>query len=233
MKADHFAEFRRHTENVGNAGNRVTARENPAETKDFYPDDSVTHDSGDWVTRVTSESSPAAAEPSVTHVTQAPQEWVTDPNSQKPKQNQGHSESVTLVTRVTRKNNDAGEIHTETDRITRVDAARREADRKAKRGYDFDPTAPSHTEYVDRADPLSDPGHPAYSIITTCRSYGIALRVDSDGTLVIGEAGARAKEPAQPWPSLIRAIEAHTEAVACLVAAGWHLRADFPDQNIQ
>jgi hypothetical protein len=126
-----------------------------------------------------------------------------------------------------------GHKRVETDRIARLDAARREADRKAKRGYDFDPTAPSHVEYVDRADPLSDPGHPAYSIITTCRSYGIALRVDSDGTLVIGEAGSGAKGPAQPWPTLIRAIEAHTEAVACLVAAGWHLRADFPDQNIQ
>jgi hypothetical protein len=50
-----------------------------------------------------------------------------------------------------------------------------------------------------------------------------ALRI----ALVVGRAGAKADEPSQPWPSLIRAIEAHLEAVARLVEAGWTVRAEF------
>jgi hypothetical protein len=115
----------------------------------------------------------------------------------------------------------------EIDRIARLDAERREADRHAQRGYDFDPAAPSHAEHVSRADSLTDPASPAHSVIATCRRYGIALRLDPDGALVVGKAGAIAEEVTQPWPSLIRAIEAHLDAVGCLVAAGWHLRADF------
>jgi TubC N-terminal docking domain len=71
-------------------------------------------------------------------------------------------------------------------------------------------------------------GHPAYSIITTCQRFGVALTIDSDGTLIIGRAGAKAEEPTQPWPSLLIAIEAHLEAVAVLVNSGWGLRATFP-----
>jgi hypothetical protein len=121
----------------------------------------------------------------------------------------------------------------EVDRIARLDAERREADRQATRGYDFDLTAPSHAEYLRReADPLADPGHPAYSIVITCQRYGVALRIDPDGSLVVGKAGAKAEEPSQPWPSLLRAIEAHLEAVARLVEGGWTLRADFPQSEV-
>jgi hypothetical protein len=66
---------------------------------------------------------------------------------------------------------------------------------------------------------------PAENAIVTCRRHGIALRLDADGTLVIGKADGGGKEPA-PWPSLVMAIEAHAEAIAGLVAAGWRLRAD-------
>lgn len=120
----------------------------------------------------------------------------------------------------------------ETARIARLDAERREADRLAKRGYDFDENAPSHAEYLARTnDPLADLGHPAYSIITTCRRYGVALRIDPEtGDLVVGRTGAKADEPSQPWPSLIQAVEGHLEAVARLVEAGWSLRADFPTE---
>jgi hypothetical protein len=115
----------------------------------------------------------------------------------------------------------------EIDRIARLDAERREADRQAGRGYDFDSTSPSRAECVSRTDPLSDPPHPAYSIIATCRRHGVDLRIDGNGALKLGKAETQAAEPAQAWPSLIRAIEAHFDSVARLVAAGWHLRADF------
>lgn len=71
-------------------------------------------------------------------------------------------------------------------------------------------------------------GHPARNIIAVCQRYGVALRIDSDGDLVVGKAGAAADEPTQPWPTLLIAINAHLEAVAVLVAAGWRLRAAFP-----
>ena len=126
----------------------------------------------------------------------------------------------------------AGHERVEIDRIARLDAKRRQADRDAQRGYDFDPTAPSHAEYVSRVEPLADPGHPAHSIIGTCRRYGVALRIDPDGTLIVGKTGAKADEPTQPWPSLLIAIEAHLEAVSALVEGGWNLRADFPQGEV-
>src|SRR5262249_50231951 len=79
--ADYFAEFRRHTEIAGNTGNSVTVGKNPRQQGDFCSSDSVTHDSEGWVTRVTAEGLPSTVEPLVTHVTQAPGKWVTDPNS--------------------------------------------------------------------------------------------------------------------------------------------------------
>ncbi len=66
---------------------------------------------------------------------------------------------------------------------------------------------------------------PAESIIATCRRHGIALTLDDDGRLVVGKGDGSGNEPA-PWPSLSMAIEAHAEAIARLVAAGWHLQAD-------
>jgi hypothetical protein len=113
------------------------------------------------------------------------------------------------------------------NRVVRLDAERREADRRSGRGYDFDSTAPSHAEYVDDADPLSDPAHPAHSILATCQRYGIALQIDPNGALVLRKAERTEKNITRPWPSLIIAIEAHVAEVARLVAAGWHLRADF------
>jgi hypothetical protein len=120
----------------------------------------------------------------------------------------------------------ADQEQTEFERIARLDRERRERDRLAKRGYDFDPTAPGHAEYIPPR------GHPAWSILETCRCYGVALRIDPDGALVVGRAGATADEPSQPWPSLLIAIEAHLEAVARLVAAGWHLSAVFPQTAV-
>jgi hypothetical protein len=112
----------------------------------------------------------------------------------------------------------------EINRIGRLDTERREADRQAGRGYDFDSTAPSHIGFMMASNP-------AYSIIADCRRYGVALRIDPDGSLVVGKAGAKAEEPTQPWPSLLVAIEANLETVAELVAAGWTLGAEFPQRG--
>jgi hypothetical protein len=71
-----------------------------------------------------------------------------------------------------------------------------------------------------------------HSIITVCEAYGVALRIDpGTSDLVVGSAGAKADEPSRPWPSLLRAIEAHPEDVARLVEAGWSLTACFPKQT--
>ena len=85
-----------------------------------------------------------------------------------------------------------------------------------------------------RADgwkPLPPTGHPAYSILETCQRAGVALRIDPEnGDLVVGRAGAKADEPTQPWVDLVHELEAHVEAVATLVEAGWTLTASFPKE---
>ena len=80
-----------------------------------------------------------------------------------------------------------------------------------------------------RKRPLS----PAESIVATCRHHGVVLAIDkATGDLMVGKAGARADEPSQPWPSLVRAIEAHLEPVAALVRLGWTLKAGFPTDRV-
>jgi hypothetical protein len=64
----------------------------------------------------------------------------------------------------------------------------------------------------------------AESLITTCARYGISLKLDADGGLIIGRSDLNGAEPAL-WESLIMAIEVHLPAVERLVAAGWHLSA--------
>lgn len=84
---------------------------------------------------------------------------------------------------------------------------------------------------ADESGPATAGLTPAQSIIETCRAYGVALGIDpANGDLVVGKAGAKADQPSQPWPSLLRAIEAHLEEVAALVEAGWTLRADFGNE---
>jgi hypothetical protein len=81
---------------------------------------------------------------------------------------------------------------------------------------------------TDGWKPLPPAEHPAYSIVETCQRYGVALRINEAGDLVVGKAGAKADEPSQPWRALLAEIEANLEAVARLVESGWHLRANFP-----
>jgi hypothetical protein len=91
----------------------------------------------------------------------------------------------------------------------------------------------SHADRLARDDgwrALPKLGSPAYSILQKCRDHGVALRIEPDGDLVVGKAGAKAHEPSQPWPELLTEIEAHLEPVARLVEAGWTLKAGFPKQ---
>jgi hypothetical protein len=101
----------------------------------------------------------------------------------------------------------------ETVRIARLDADRNARDRLLKRGYDHDYSAPAQAEDLDWIVPWDRLG-PARSLIRTCREYGVGLRLEPDGTLVV-ESNGRA------WRSLVRAIEAHVDAVAQLIEAGW------------
>jgi len=78
---------------------------------------------------------------------------------------------------------------------------------------------------------LPPAGTPAYSIVETCQHYGVALRIDDAGDLVVGKAGAKAEAPTQPWRSLVMALEAHVDEVAELIGAGWTLNAAFPDPS--
>lgn len=119
----------------------------------------------------------------------------------------------------------------ETARIVQLDAERREADRQIARGYDLDCDAPSHADFLERTGQRCACQAPAHTIVATCDRFGVTLRIDADGALVVGKASAKADEAAQPWPSLLIAIEAHLEAATQLVASGWSLRADFPRQG--
>jgi hypothetical protein len=83
----------------------------------------------------------------------------------------------------------------------------------------------------DKACTLPPPGAPAYSILETCQCYGVALRIDAHGDLVVGKAGAKADESTQPWPGLLVAIEAHLEPIARLVEAGWVLKAEVTNRE--
>ena len=97
--------------------------------------------------------------------------------------------------------------------------------RRARAELDESSSGPTEKEpQSECAAPLS----PAETILTTCATHGVAIRFDPDGTIVVGRAGALADENSQPWPALIAAIEAHLDAVAKLVEAGWHLRVGFP-----
>jgi hypothetical protein len=51
---------------------------------------------------------------------------------------------------------------------------------------------------------------PAKALIRTCYEYGIALRVDPDGTLIVVSNG-------RVWRSLLDAIEEHTDEIARLL----------------
>lgn len=119
--------------------------------------------------------------------------------------------------------------HLEAAHVARLDRERHDADKTIARGYDLDPTAPSHLKYQERqtCSQLIEvaeaerraglvpcpPRAAAKSLIRISREHGIGLRVEDDGTLIVSNGRA--------WRSLINAIEGHVNEVAALIAAGW------------
>jgi hypothetical protein len=71
---------------------------------------------------------------------------------------------------------------------------------------------------------------PGQCILEVCRKYGVAIRLDENGDIVVGKAGAKADEPTQPWPGLLAMLEMHLGEVCDLLAVGWELRAEFRDR---
>ncbi len=64
----------------------------------------------------------------------------------------------------------------------------------------------AETDRLAQADGWSR-GAPAQSLIDTCRQYGVGLRVDPDGTLVVESHG-------RAWRSLVQKIGAHADEIA-------------------
>jgi hypothetical protein len=92
----------------------------------------------------------------------------------------------------------------------------------ARRGQLAATAAPDGSVTKDRDPQLTRQAEPFDATEpSACRKHGVRLAIDADD-LVFGGSGT------EPWPSLIMAITAHCDAVAALVAAGSHLRADFP-----
>jgi TubC N-terminal docking domain len=54
----------------------------------------------------------------------------------------------------------------------------------------------------------------ARRLIRTCLEYGVGLRLEPDGTLIVSSNG-------HAWRSLVDAIEANADAVAELVSVSW------------
>jgi hypothetical protein len=54
----------------------------------------------------------------------------------------------------------------------------------------------------------------ARRLIRTCREYGVGLRLEPDGPLVVTSNG-------RAWRSLVDAIETNVDAIAELLLAGW------------
>ena len=54
----------------------------------------------------------------------------------------------------------------------------------------------------------------ARRLIRTCKEYGVGLRLEPDGMLVVTSNG-------RAWRSLVDAIDANVDAVAELISAGW------------
>jgi hypothetical protein len=115
----------------------------------------------------------------------------------------------------------------ETVRLARLDTLWNPQDRLLARGFEHKPAAPGHDDIlararqtkclVQRTNILEAPIESlalAKSLIRTCREFGVGLRLETDGTLVV-ESNGRA------WRSLVQAIEIHDDGVAQLIEAKW------------
>lgn len=122
-----------------------------------------------------------------------------------------------------------------------LDAERHTADQQAARGYDYDPSAPSHADFMERqrdrerqdlaeyrqrmaetevrfdrlaAPPQSASQLRAKELMRTCLEHDVGLRIDPDGALVVVSNG-------HAWRALVNDIELHIDAIVALLIAGW------------
>ena len=73
----------------------------------------------------------------------------------------------------------------------------------------------THLRLDRRAVPQSASQLKAMELVRTCCEYGVGLKLDPDGTLVVQSNG-------KAWRSLVDVIEVHIDSIAELVAAGWN-----------
>lgn len=82
------------------------------------------------------------------------------------------------------------------------------------------PTASSTTSTTESPAQPAPPAPPrieAKSLIRTCLEYGIELRLEPDGCLVVVSHG-------RAWRALVNEIEAHADEIAALLMEAWEPR---------
>lgn len=77
--------------------------------------------------------------------------------------------------------------------------------------------ATSSTSTTESPAQPAPPRTEAKMLIRMCVEYGVGLRLESDGTLVVVSNG-------RAWRSLVNEIEAHAEEIAQLLAEAWEPR---------
>ena len=82
----------------------------------------------------------------------------------------------------------------------------------SERSSPASPTSPPIAEHRLTAASARLDG--ARSLIRTCREYGVGLRLETDGTVVVESNG-------KAWKALVRELERNVDQVAELIAVGW------------
>lgn len=135
----------------------------------------------------------------------------------------------------------------EVERMAQLDAERNEADRQAGRGYDYDSSAPSHAEFVQRQALRNEAERRALEqrqiaehrervAETEVRLDRLAVPQSADCSAAMSlirtckEYGVSLRldgrdlvivSNGKAWRSLVNAIEAHVDAISDLIVAGW------------
>jgi hypothetical protein len=79
---------------------------------------------------------------------------------------------------------------------------------------DPSPTSPPSPPDLRRGPEARSGREEAQSLIQTCKEYGIGLRLEPDGTVVVESNG-------KAWRALVRDLEKNVDQVAELIALGW------------
>lgn len=79
---------------------------------------------------------------------------------------------------------------------------------------DPSPSSPPSPPDLRRGREARSDREEAQSLIQTCKEYGIGLRLEPDGTVVVESNG-------KAWRALVRDLEKNVDQVAELIALGW------------